>query len=98
MWIEELFGDWQDRSFHLSRSRIYRPARLSAAGAGTKPSLPLAGRVASYIVTRPAATNRPDRPSRLELFHARSKVDPAMFGERRSRPICALFPASESVR
>lgn len=29
MWIEELFGDFEDGGFHLNRSRIYKTARLS---------------------------------------------------------------------
>ena len=29
MWIEQLFGDFEDGGFHLNRSRIYNPARLS---------------------------------------------------------------------
>jgi len=29
MWIEELFGDLEDGGFHLNRSRLYQPERLS---------------------------------------------------------------------
>jgi len=29
MWIEELFGDFEDGGFHLNRSRLYQPERLS---------------------------------------------------------------------
>lgn len=29
MWIEELFGDLEDGGFHLNRSRLYEPKRLS---------------------------------------------------------------------
>lgn len=29
MWIDEMFGDFQENGFHLHQSRLYKPARLS---------------------------------------------------------------------
>ncbi len=35
MWIEQLFADLEDGGFHLNRSRIYPPERLSRLAGGT---------------------------------------------------------------
>lgn len=65
MWIEELFGDWQDGGFHLSRSRIYRPARLSRLVLGLSLAYVWLVAVASYIVKR-GWRRRVDRTDRRD--------------------------------
>jgi hypothetical protein len=52
MWIEELFGDWQDGGLHLSRSRIYRPERLARLVLGVSLAYVWLVAVASYVVKR----------------------------------------------
>ena len=52
MWIEELFRDLQDGGFHLNRSRIYRPKRLSRLVLGLSLAYVWLVAVASYIVKR----------------------------------------------
>lgn len=52
MWIEELFGDWQDGGFHLNQTRLYRPDRLSRLVLGLSLVYVWLVAVASYVVKR----------------------------------------------
>ena len=52
MWIEELFGDWQDGRFHLNRSRLYAPDRLSRLVLALSLVYVWLVAVASYLIKR----------------------------------------------
>ncbi len=69
MWIEELFGDWPEGTFHLHQSRLCDPEKLSCFLLGLSlMRLSLAHvwpvSVASYVAgARVALPHRPDRPA-----------------------------------
>jgi hypothetical protein len=52
MWIEELFGDWQEERFHLHQSRLYKPEKLSRLIMGLSLVYVWLVAVASYVVKR----------------------------------------------
>ena len=52
MWIEELFGDWQEGTFHLHQTRLYDPEKLSRLLLGLSLVYVWLVSVASYVVKR----------------------------------------------
>lgn len=52
MWIEELFGDWQEGTFHLHQTRLYKPEKLSRLVLGLSLVYVWLVSVASYVVKR----------------------------------------------
>jgi hypothetical protein len=52
MWIEQLFGDWQEERFHLHQTRIYEPETLSRLILGLSLVYVWLVAVASYVVKR----------------------------------------------
>jgi len=52
MWIEELFGDWQEERFHLHQTRLYEPETLSRLILGLSLVYVWLVAVASYVVKR----------------------------------------------
>jgi len=52
MWIEELFGDWQEGTFHLHQTRLYKPEKLSRLVLGLSLVYVWLVAVASYVVKR----------------------------------------------
>jgi hypothetical protein len=69
MWIEELFGDWQEERFHLHQSRLYEPQTLSRLMLGLSLVYTWLIAVASYIVKRGwrPLVDRTDRRDRSYL-------------------------------
>lgn len=52
MWIEELFGDWQEGTFHFRRTRLQKPEKLSRLILGLSLVYVWLVSVASYVVKR----------------------------------------------
>ncbi len=52
MWIEELFGDWQEGTFHLHQTRLYKPEKLSRLVLGLSLVYVWLVATASYVVKR----------------------------------------------
>lgn len=52
MWIEELFGDWQEGQFHLHQTRLYEPETLSRLMLGLSLVYVWLVAVASYVIKR----------------------------------------------
>jgi hypothetical protein len=52
MWIEELFGDWQEGTFHLHQTRLCDPEKLSRLLLGLSLVYVWLVSVASYVVKR----------------------------------------------
>lgn len=50
MWVEELFGDWQEERFHLHQTRLYEPETLSRLILGLSLVYVWLVAVASYVV------------------------------------------------
>ena len=69
MWIEELFGDWQEGTFHLHQTRLYKPEKLSRLVLGLSLVYVWLVSVASYIVKRGwrPLVDRTDRRDRSYL-------------------------------
>ncbi len=67
MWIEELFGDWPEGTFHLHQSRLCDPERLSRLLLGLSLVYVWPVSVASYVAGASVALpHRPDRPASLQ--------------------------------
>jgi hypothetical protein len=76
MWIEELFGDWQEGTFHFRRTRLQKPEKLSRLILGLSLVYVWLVSVASYVAgARMAPSCRPHRPSRSKLLGPRSSMD-----------------------
>lgn len=69
MWIEELFGDWQEATFHLHQTRLYKPEKLSRLVLGLSLVYVWLVAVASYVVKRGwrSLVDRTDRRDRSYL-------------------------------
>lgn len=69
MWIEELFGDWQEGTFHLHQTRLYAPGKLSRLVLGLSLVYVWLVAVASYVVKRGwrPLVDRTDRRDRSYL-------------------------------
>ncbi|WP_423825104.1 transposase [Salinibacter ruber] len=69
MWIEELFGDWQEGTFHFRRTRLYKPEKLSRLILGLSLVYVWLVSVASYVVKRGwrPLVDRTDRRDRSYL-------------------------------
>ncbi|PSQ77742.1 MAG: hypothetical protein BRD37_04315 [Bacteroidetes bacterium QH_8_67_23] len=69
MWIEELFGDWQEGTFHLHQTRLYKPEKLSRLVLGLSLVYVWLVAVASYVVKRGwrSLIDRTDRLDRSYL-------------------------------
>lgn len=65
MWIEELFGDWQEGRFHLHQTGLYAPERLSRLVLGLSLVYVWLVAVASYVVKR-GWRHRVDRTDRRD--------------------------------
>jgi hypothetical protein len=52
MWIEELFGDWQEGRFHLHQTRLYEPETLSRLMLGLSLVYVWLVALASYVIKR----------------------------------------------
>ncbi len=69
MWIEELFGDWQEERFHLHQTRLYEPETLSRLILGLSLVYVWLVAVASCVVKRGwrPLVDRTDRRDRSYL-------------------------------
>jgi hypothetical protein len=69
MWVEELFGDWQEGTFHLHQTRLYKPEKLSRLVLGLSLVYVWLVSVASYVVKRGwrSLVDRTDRRDRSYL-------------------------------
>ncbi len=82
MWIEQLFADLEDGGFHLNRSRIYPPDRLSRLAGGTFVDVRLAPTCRCMDgQTRISVEGRPDQPSRPKLRGTRAALASAVFDQ-----------------
>ncbi len=88
MWIEELFGDWPEGTFHLHQSRLCDPERLSRLLLALSLVHVWPVSVASYVagarVALPHRLDRPASPQPLALGlrwanrHLRNREPPQM--------------------
>jgi hypothetical protein len=82
MWIEQLFSDLADGGFHLNRSRIYPPERLSRLAGGSFVDVRLAP--ACRCMAGQAGLSvegRLNRSSRSKLRGTRAAVASAVFDQ-----------------
>jgi hypothetical protein len=106
MWIEELFGDWQEGRFHLHQTRLYEPETLSRLMLGLSLVYVWLVAVASYVTgARLAAVSRPNQSARPELSGNWPSVDPAVSAKPRASADTRAsllpnecFPTSKTVR
>ncbi len=85
MWIEELFGDWPEGTFHLHQSRLCDPERLSRLLLGLSLVYVWPVSVASYVAgARVALPHRPDRPSSPQPPDPRAPMDQQTSPESRT--------------
>ncbi len=82
MWIEELFGDWQEERLHFRRTRLYEPETLSRLILGLSLVYVWLVAVASYVAgARLAPACGPYRSSRPKLPGNWTSVDQKVSSE-----------------
>ncbi len=99
MWIEELFGDWQEERFHLHQTRLYAPETLSRLVLGLSLVYVWLVAVASYVAgARLAPARGPDWSSRPELSGNWASVDQKVSSEPRAASNAIVTLLLKTVR
>ncbi len=99
MWIEQLFGDWQEERFHLHQTRLYEPETLSRLILGLSLVYVWLVAVASYVAgARLAPARGPYRSSRSELSGDWASVDQKVSSEPRAASNAIVTLLLKTVR
>ncbi|WP_423824472.1 transposase [Salinibacter ruber] len=99
MWIEQLFGDWQEERFHLHQTRLYEPETLSRLILGLSLVYVWLVAVGSYVAgARLAPARRPYWSSRPELSGDWTSVDQKMSSESRAASNAIITLLLKTVR